>query len=166
VAAEITKNIVLAGVGSITLLDAEDVRADDLGANFFLREEDVGTKVAPSRLTSHTTDIEGWSGQRVEAASPRIQALNPRVKVTTETDASKLSDEAFLSQFDLVVLTETDAPSLLTVNELTRNLSKKLFAASSMGIDGWIFADLLEHSFMMYALSIRLFLSVIPDTTA
>lgn len=43
--AEIAKNIVLAGVGTVTLLDDKDVVEDDLGANFFLREEDVGLKV-------------------------------------------------------------------------------------------------------------------------
>lgn len=46
VAAEITKNIVLAGVGNVTLLDERDVEEMDLGANYFLREEEVGKKVS------------------------------------------------------------------------------------------------------------------------
>mgnify|MGYP001579524579 CR=1 len=41
----------------------------------------------------------------------------------------------------------------LRVNELTRKLGKKLFAAASVGMDGWIFTDLLEHEYMMYARS-------------
>lgn len=44
-AAEIAKNIVLAGVGKVTLLDEQDITEVDLGANFFLREEDVSQKV-------------------------------------------------------------------------------------------------------------------------
>jgi ubiquitin-like 1-activating enzyme E1 A len=35
------------------------------------------------------------------------------------------------------------------VNNITRRLGKKLFAASSSGMDGWIFADLLSHEYMM-----------------
>lgn len=45
-AAEVSKNCVLAGVGKITLLDSEDVKESDLGANYFLREEEVGLKVS------------------------------------------------------------------------------------------------------------------------
>ncbi|KAL8280510.1 hypothetical protein RQP46_007158 [Phenoliferia psychrophenolica] len=130
IATEVAKNIVLAGIGNLTLLDNNDVTPADLGANFFLREDDVGKK-------------------RVEAAVPRIQALNPRVKLNTLTDMTKLDDEAFLATFDLIVITEPDASTLTRLNELTRRLGKKLFAASSVGMDGWIFADLLEHEYMV-----------------
>ena len=50
--AEILKNDVLAGVGAITMLDSEDVAEQDLGSNYFLREEDVGLKVSLSLLSS------------------------------------------------------------------------------------------------------------------
>ena len=35
----------MAGVGRVTLLDGEDVAEEDLGANYFVREDDVGKKV-------------------------------------------------------------------------------------------------------------------------
>lgn len=41
----------------------------------------------------------------------------------------------------------------LKVNDLTRKLGKKLFAAGSVGIDGWMFADLLEHEFVVCVFS-------------
>lgn len=50
IAAEITKNIVLAGVGTVCLLDDKDVDESDLGSNFFLREEDLGLKVSLSQF--------------------------------------------------------------------------------------------------------------------
>jgi molybdopterin/thiamine biosynthesis adenylyltransferase len=50
VAAEITKNIVLAGVGNVTLLDEKNVEEMDLGANYFVREEEVGKKVSCRRV--------------------------------------------------------------------------------------------------------------------
>lgn len=44
VQAEVAKNLVLSGI-SVTLLDDELVTAEDLGANFFLREEHIGKPV-------------------------------------------------------------------------------------------------------------------------
>ena len=45
VATEAIKNIVLAGIGKLVVLDPDDVAEEDLGAGFFFRDEDVGTKV-------------------------------------------------------------------------------------------------------------------------
>lgn len=46
VATEAIKNIVLAGVGKLVILDGENVAEEDLGAGFFFRDEDVGRKVS------------------------------------------------------------------------------------------------------------------------
>lgn len=43
---EIVKNIVLAGIGSLSILDSNDVSANDLGAQFFLEESDIGKKAS------------------------------------------------------------------------------------------------------------------------
>ena len=45
VATETIKNIVLAGIGKLIIWDGEDVVAEDLGAGFFFRDEDIGKKV-------------------------------------------------------------------------------------------------------------------------
>lgn len=45
VATEAIKNIVLAGIGKLIMVDGEDVSEEDLGAGFFFRDEDVGSKV-------------------------------------------------------------------------------------------------------------------------
>ncbi|SGY82412.1 BQ5605_C009g05568 [Microbotryum silenes-dioicae] len=161
-AAEIAKNIVLAGVGQVTLLDEQNVHEQDLGANFFLREDDVGQKVSrtlrreapsgrvgPREPTRDSLVPNPFLPQRIQVGAPRLQALNPRVELLTRTDAALVQDDTFLAQFDLVVLTDCDAPTLQRVNESTRRLGKKLYAASSVGIDGWIFADLLEHEFVV-----------------
>ena len=44
-ATETIKNIVLAGIGKLIIVDDEDVSEEDLGAGFFFRDEDVGRKV-------------------------------------------------------------------------------------------------------------------------
>ena len=45
IATEAIKNIVLAGIGKLIVVDTEDVSEEDLGAGFFFRDEDVGKKV-------------------------------------------------------------------------------------------------------------------------
>ena len=42
---EIAKNLTLAGVSSLTIVDDEPVTEEDLGTGFFFRQEDVGKKV-------------------------------------------------------------------------------------------------------------------------
>ena len=42
---EIAKNLTLAGISSLTIIDDEQVTEEDLGAQFFVREEDVGKPV-------------------------------------------------------------------------------------------------------------------------
>ena len=46
---EIAKNLVLAGVGSITLADHAVVTEEDLGAQFLVGEEDIGKNVCTPR---------------------------------------------------------------------------------------------------------------------
>lgn len=49
VATEAIKNMVLAGIGKLVIVDAENVAEEDLGCGFFFREEDVGQKVRALR---------------------------------------------------------------------------------------------------------------------
>ena len=42
---EIAKNLVLAGIGSLTIQDSQIVVDDDCGAQFLISEEDVGINV-------------------------------------------------------------------------------------------------------------------------
>lgn len=42
---EIAKNLVLAGIGSLTIIDSEVVRDDDLGSQFFISKEQIGSNV-------------------------------------------------------------------------------------------------------------------------
>jgi ubiquitin-like 1-activating enzyme E1 A len=45
VATEAIKNVVLAGIGKLLIVDGGSVSEEDLGAGFFFRDEDVGLKV-------------------------------------------------------------------------------------------------------------------------
>ena len=54
VATEAIKNVVLAGIGKLVIVDDENVSEEDLGAVFFFRDEDVGLKVS---CIQYGTDI-------------------------------------------------------------------------------------------------------------
>ena len=43
---EVCKNLVLAGVGSVTIIDHNVVTEEDLGAQFLVTEQDVGKNVS------------------------------------------------------------------------------------------------------------------------
>ena len=43
---EIAKNLILNGIGSLTIVDSEQVTEDDLGAQYYVREEDLGRNVS------------------------------------------------------------------------------------------------------------------------
>ena len=42
---EIAKNLVLAGIGSLTILDSNNVTEDDLGTQFLISDEHIGMNV-------------------------------------------------------------------------------------------------------------------------
>lgn len=115
IATEVCKNIVLAGIGRLTVLDDQDVKEEDLGSGFFFREEEVGQKVGLSVSTSGMLGADSRL-QRVHAAKPRIKALNPRVEVVASTNMQDLDSDSALEGYDLVVL--TDSHSVTIVNTI------------------------------------------------
>ncbi|KAG8830128.1 hypothetical protein FRC18_008601 [Serendipita sp. 400] len=131
VATEAIKNIVLAGIGKLIVIDDTTVQPEDINAGFFFREEDIDTK------------------KRVDAAKPHIQSLNPLVIVEVSHDLSVLTNEDTLLKLiqgvDLVCLTDTDQATAIRVNDAARKLGKKFYCAGSFGLSGYVFCDLLEH---------------------
>ncbi|KAL6708210.1 E1 ubiquitin-activating protein aos1 [Coniothyrium glycines] len=128
---EVAKNLVLAGIGSITLADHEVVTEEDLGAQFLISEDDVGKN-------------------RAEAAAPQVQKLNPRVKVETlTTDVRQQQDPAFYARYSVIIATDMDFLSANAVNAGARIARKPFYYGASHGMYGYIFADLVEHNFVI-----------------
>ena len=126
---EIAKNLVLAGINSLSISDLSLVSAEDLGAQFFLTEEDVGR-------------------QRAEAALPRIQKLNKRVNVSIlPVDPLTSADTSYLAPFTTVIATDLPFSLLKTLNAACRISNKPFYCAGSHGLYGYMFADLIMHSF-------------------
>ncbi|KAK7415099.1 E1 ubiquitin-activating protein aos1 [Neonectria punicea] len=129
---EIAKNLVLAGVGSITLLDGSPVTDADLGAQFFLPEQ------------------EGLIGQnRAQAASAAIQKLNPRVRVHVDAEGVTTKGPSYFAAFDIVIATDLDPDAFNLINTATRLHGKAFYAAGSHGLYGFIFSDLIEHDYVI-----------------
>lgn len=168
IAAETVKNIVLAGIGSLHLYDSENVTEEDLGASFLFREEDVGKKASPSFLY-HPVRSPGLTyatlSKRVDAARPKIEALNPLVSVKTFSDPTLLSEVTLpqaLQGVSLVCVTDSTRDELVRttvwsqavtrqlafqvrLNAACRKASILFYAGGTYGLLGYIFVDLLSH---------------------
>ncbi|KAJ3064312.1 SUMO-activating enzyme subunit 1 [Podochytrium sp. JEL0797] len=130
IANEICKNLVLAGVGNVSLLDHTIVDEHHLGAQFLLAKEDIGKNIA-------------------ESAAPRIRNLNPRVHL--ETIAKNLDDMSnnFFAAFDLVIVCAKVSVSTLTrINTICRDQNIKFISTAVFGMSGYMFADLLDYEYV------------------
>ncbi|KAI0399936.1 hypothetical protein F4802DRAFT_587282 [Xylaria palmicola] len=127
---EIAKNLVLAGIGSLTIVDDQIVTEADLGAQFFLSQENVGQN-------------------RAEAAAAQVQKLNPRVKVFPDSGSITTKGAPYFAAFDVVIGTDLN-PTLLTyINTATRLHNRQFYAAGVHGFYGYIFCDLIEHDYVL-----------------
>lgn len=138
IGSEIAKNLVLAGISSLTVLDANPVSQADLGAGFFLSQATSG---------ENAESAEGRT--RAEAACPVIQKLNPRVQVRADAGALADKDAAYFGGFDVVIATDLGAEEMTRINEATRGAGKKFYAAGCHGTCGFIFTDLVSHSYVI-----------------
>jgi ubiquitin-like 1-activating enzyme E1 A len=127
---EVAKNLVLAGIGSLTIIDHEPVAVTDLGAQFFISAEDVGKN-------------------RAEAAAPQVRRLNPRVNVIVDTEDIKLKGPSYFQSFDIVVATDLEPDTLNIINTATRVNHKAFYAAGVHGLYGFIFSDLIQHDYVI-----------------
>lgn len=131
---EIAKNLILAGVGSLTILDDGVVAESDLGAQFFLSTENEATIVGQ---------------KRAQAALPSAQKLNPRARVHADVEGVKAKGPGYFGSFDIVIATDLDTETLNLINTATRLNGRKFYAASTHGLYGFIFSDLIEHDYVI-----------------
>lgn len=127
---EIAKNLVLAGIYSLTILDHELVSESDLGAQFFVSESDIGKN-------------------RAEAAAVQIRKLNPRVQVIVDQSDIKEKRAEYFGDFDIVIATDLHPKTLNIVNTATRLNHKPFYAAGVHGLYGFLFSDLIQHDFVV-----------------
>ena len=135
-AAEICKNLVLTGIGSLVLHDTATATATDLSAQFFLTAADIGSN-------------------RAEASVLRLAELNPMVKVEASSAPLSSLPPAFLSSFSAVIITEQPLSSRIAISRILRaaaaaspaSLPTSLYTADLLGFHGVLLLDLIRHSY-------------------
>ena len=129
---EILKNIVLAGVGSVTIADSTTVTESDLGSQFFLRAADIGLNKA-------------------KAVAMRVKALNPNVDVKIVDKSVEEQPDSFYDAFDIVCLVGTVYPPafMTRIDGLCRSKKISFWAAAVVGLHGFMFCDLGEYSYVV-----------------
>ena len=116
---EIAKNVVLAGVKSVTLHDDAPVALSDLSAQFFLTEADVGKP-------------------RAEVTAPRLAELNQYTPVARSTEALT---PALCASFGIVVLTGVPPAEAVAINEACRGAGARFIMTDTFGVFGAVFCD-------------------------
>ncbi|KAJ5095082.1 DNA damage tolerance protein rad31 [Penicillium argentinense] len=134
---EVAKNLVLAGIGSLTILDHEPVTDADLDAQFFLEEAHKDESIIKD------------GKKRAEVAGPQIHRMNPRVELNIDTDDVRTKQPEFFAQFDVTIATELDFSTNTTINAACRLANRPFYAAGLHGFYGYIFADLISHDFVI-----------------
>ncbi|KAJ7283525.1 ubiquitin activating enzyme [Mycena rebaudengoi] len=120
---EIAKDIVLAGVKSVTIFDPEPVTVQDLSSQFFLRAEDVGKS-------------------RADATVPRLAELNAYVPVRNLGGVAGQEITVELIQgFQAIVLCNTSYKKQLEINAWTHENGVFFIAAETRGLFGSVFND-------------------------
>ncbi|CAK9034577.1 Ubiquitin-activating enzyme E1 1 (Poly(A)+ RNA transport protein 3) [Durusdinium trenchii] len=122
VAVEIVKNLVLQGLGAVTLVDPKPAKIQDLGTNFFLSEADVGKPLAALLV-------------------PKFQELNPFCDVCI---ADALTAEVVQQHTVLLICESMPLTELLKWNAYCRTLLPKPVAflyVRTGGVFGNVFVD-------------------------
>ncbi|XP_075678941.1 SUMO1 activating enzyme subunit 1 [Dermatophagoides pteronyssinus] len=128
-ASEVVKNLVLAGINSITILDDQPVSQFDMLNNIFSQNQ-IGMN-------------------RAEACQKAVNQLNPMVKVNIMKDqtlSTLLSDEMeaknFLKSFNVVILVNNGLDMASKLNEFCHQLCIPFFFTCSWGYLSMTFIDI------------------------
>jgi len=118
---ELAKNIVLAGVKSVTIHDNQSVSYDDLSTQFFLQEQDIGKN-------------------RAACTQTHLAELNTYVPVMTLPANKQLTCQD-LKKYTVVVLTESTTAEQIEFGDFCHQNDIKFIVAETRGIFGQIFTD-------------------------
>ncbi|XP_019246966.1 PREDICTED: NEDD8-activating enzyme E1 regulatory subunit AXR1-like isoform X2 [Nicotiana attenuata] len=127
---ETLKNLVLGGVGSITVVDGSKVEVGDLGNNFMVDEASVGQSKA-------------------KCVCAFLQELNDAVKAKfIEEHPEELieTNPSFFSQFTLVIATQLVEDSMVKLDRICREGNIILLFARSYGLMGLVRISVKEHT--------------------
>ncbi|KAK5905312.1 hypothetical protein CesoFtcFv8_006790 [Champsocephalus esox] len=128
--AEVAKNLILAGVKGLTLLDHEQVSEESCRAQFLI-------------------PVTAQGQNRAQASLERGQNLNPMVQVHADQDRIQDKPDDFFLQFDAVCLTGCSRDLMVRVDQLCSKHNIKVFCGDVYGYYGYMFCNLgKEHNYV------------------
>lgn len=116
---EVAKNVILAGPFAVTLVDSEKATKKHQGANFFVKDADLGTPLAA-------------------ASRKELQSLNTRCKVFVAKEVS----EALVKSARVIVFTEGTRAELVKWNKVARENGCGFISTTAWGLTGSVFTDM------------------------
>ncbi|GMP34170.1 hypothetical protein CsSME_00007154 [Camellia sinensis var. sinensis] len=130
---EFCKNIVLAGVGSLTLIDDRPVTKEALSANFLIDPDD--------------NEFTGKS--LAELCCDSLKDFNPMVRVSVENGDLSSFGVDFYDKFDVVVVSCCSITAKRLINEKCRKLPKRVafYTVDCRDSCGEIFVDLQNYTY-------------------
>ncbi|KAF5904273.1 ubiquitin-like modifier-activating enzyme 1, partial [Clarias magur] len=120
---EVAKNVILAGVGSVTIQDKGKTEWGDLSSQFYLKESDLGEN-------------------RAICSERHLARLNSHVRLSIHTEHL---NKDFLYKFQVVVLTDSSLEEQLSVAAFCHSKNIKFILADTKGLCGQLFCDFGEN---------------------
>jgi molybdopterin/thiamine biosynthesis adenylyltransferase len=127
---QVAKNIILAGVGSVTLVD--DTPSSAAAPGNFLVSHDAKDKTV------------------AEACVATLQEMNPLVSVNAVAGTpSTFVTAATVSGYNIVILVGQSGAVVDAADVACRETNVPLIAACSRGLAGWAFANMHTHKYII-----------------
>lgn len=130
---EFCKNIVLAGVGSLTLMDDRLVTEDTLSANFLI-----------------PADVDSYNGKSVaEVCCDALRDFNPMVHVSVQKGDLSNFDGDFFDKFSAVVISGCSLATKRLINQKCRKRPNRIafYTVDCRDSCGEIFVDLQNYTY-------------------
>lgn len=137
--AEVAKNIILAGVGTVTLCDPEPPTSYDLGGNYCLSEDCVGHDAGRAILSA--TKLDGLNPNTTVRVAHQVSSINNEAELTALVQADATSC--------LVVTLPLPISTVLVLNDLCRARGVPFIYSQVNGVFGHVFCD-FGQSFIVY----------------
>eukprot|EP00252_Welwitschia_mirabilis_P008825 TRINITY_DN2102_c0_g3_i1.p1 TRINITY_DN2102_c0_g3~~TRINITY_DN2102_c0_g3_i1.p1 ORF type:complete len:329 (-),score=85.45 TRINITY_DN2102_c0_g3_i1:117-1070(-) len=131
VVSELCKNLVLAGLGSLTLMDDNPVTAEASSANFLVLAME-----------------SNFDGKTIaEVCQESLKDFNPMVNVCAERGNAQGVSPEFLDNFDAVILGQASVDLKMEINDMCRKRPHRIafYSVQCRGSCGEIFVDLQNH---------------------
>ena len=121
---EISKNIILAGPERVTIFDDNKITIEDLGSNFYIEEENIGSK-------------------RDEISLIKLSKLNNHVKCDYLKNGNL---EESIKEYDILIITEImKIDDIIKLDKLCNKNKKGFIYCLVFGLSFYCFVDFGEH---------------------